>query len=491
MTHLRHPFVCGDFKDHQRKRSLVSSARKLFGTDGIRGVANSYPMSAELVLKLGRAVGYLLYQHHERSGRSGRPYVVIGKDTRISGYMIETALISGLCSAGVDCYIAGPLPTPGVAFLTVSRRADAGFVISASHNSFEDNGVKIFARDGYKLPDEDEAELEALMESEVLSLFRPTGEQVGRATRIDDAKGRYNVSVKQAFPRDLSLSGLKIAIDCAHGAAYKVAPEVLKELGAEVLRVGVEPNGLNINHKCGATHPEYLAEIVRREQADVGVCLDGDADRCILIDERGEALDGDQILAVLARSLHERGELTSHTVVTTVMSNLGLEAALKPLGITVERVQVGDRYVVARMREGHFRLGGEQSGHIILSEFATTGDGLAAALAMLGVAVKEGKRMSELGAEMKRFPQHLESFEVVAKPPLKELGDTQALMARFEAELGSQGRILVRYSGTQNMARVMVEGPDQSRVEAIVSSLSCALRSEIQAYHQRTLEEIK
>lgn len=460
----------------------MSVARRLFGTDGIRGVANTHPMSAELTMKLGRAVGYLLYQHHEREGRSGRPYVVIGKDTRISGYMIETALISGLCSAGVDCYIAGPLPTPGVAFLTVSRRADAGFVISASHNPFEDNGVKIFARDGFKLPDEDEATLEALMESQTLDDFRPTGEQVGRATRIDDAKGRYNVSVKQAFPRDLSLSGLKIAIDCAHGAAYKVAPQVLQELGAEVVCVGVSPDGLNINEGCGATHPEHLAELVRREGADAGICLDGDADRCIMINERGEPLDGDQLLAILARALHARGALPGNTIVTTVMSNLGLEATLKPLGVTVERVQVGDRYVVARMREGHFALGGEQSGHIILSEYATTGDGLAAALAVLGVAVREGKALSELGAEMRRFPQRLESFEVASKPPLESLPNTQALIARAEGELGSNGRVLVRYSGTQRMARVMVEGPALEQVNRLVSELSASLLHEIQAH---------
>ena len=439
-------------------------------------------MSAELTMKLGRAVGYLLYQHHEREGRSGRPYVVIGKDTRVSGYMIETALISGLCSAGVDCYVAGPLPTPGVAFLTVSRRADAGFVISASHNPFEDNGVKIFARDGFKLPDEDEATLEALMESQALDDFRPTGEQVGRATRIDDAKGRYNVAVKQAFPRDLSLSGLKIAIDCAHGAAYKVAPQVLQELGAEVICVGVSPNGLNINEGCGATHPEHLSEVVRQEGADVGICLDGDADRCIMINELGEPLDGDQLLAILARALHARGALLGNTIVTTVMSNLGLEATLKPLGITVERVQVGDRYVVARMREGRFALGGEQSGHIILSEYATTGDGLAAALAVLGVAVRERRAISELGAEMRRFPQHLESFEVSSKPPLETLPHTQALIARVEGELGSNGRVLVRYSGTQKMARVMVEGPELEQVTRLVSELSTSLQNEIHSH---------
>jgi phosphoglucosamine mutase len=412
--------------------------------------------------------------------------VVIGKDTRVSGYLIEHALVAGLCSAGVDTYLAGPLPTPGVAFLTISRRADAGFVISASHNPFGDNGVKIFARDGYKLPDALEAEIEALMGSEALERFRPTGDAIGRATRIDDAKGRYNVAAKRAFPEHLTLSGLKIAIDCAHGAAYKVAPEVLSELGAEVIKVGVTPNGLNINEGCGATHPEHLAEVVRREGADVGVCLDGDADRCILIDERGKTLDGDQVLTILARALHQKGKLKGGRVVTTVMSNLGLEAALTPLGISVERVQVGDRYVVARMREAGLSLGGEQSGHTIISDYATTGDGLVTALAVLSVAVEEGKRLSELGAEMRRFPQALKSFEVEAKPPLKTLPHTQALIEQVERSLGAQGRVLVRYSGTQRMARVMVEGPTLATVEAHVEAISEALAQEISSIFSGT-----
>ena len=457
------------------------SERRLFGTDGVRGVANLHPMTAEVALRLGRAVGYLLHREHGAAGRGGRPYVVIGKDTRVSGYMIENALVAGLCSAGVDSYLAGPLPTPGVAFLTTSRRADAGFVISASHNPFEDNGVKIFARDGYKLPDSLEAEIEALMESATLDEARPTGERIGRAARISDAVGRYNVAVKAAFPQHLTLGGLKVAVDCAHGAAYKVAPEVLAELGAEVIPVGVSPNGLNINDGCGATHPESLAEVVRREGAHVGVCLDGDADRCILIDERGEALDGDQILTVLARALHSQGRLRGGRVVTTVMSNLGLEAALSPLGVGVERVQVGDRYVVARMREAGLNLGGEQSGHTILRDYATTGDGLVAALAVLGVAVGEGRPLSALGAEMKRFPQVLKSVEVAGRPPLSELTRTQQLIREVEATLGARGRVLVRYSGTQAMARVMVEGPEQGLVEGLVDRISDALLTEIAA----------
>ncbi|MBM4290099.1 MAG: phosphoglucosamine mutase [Deltaproteobacteria bacterium] len=457
------------------------SERRLFGTDGVRGVANRYPMTAEVALRLGRAVGYLLRREHAAAGRAGRPCVVIGKDTRVSGYMIEHALVAGLCSAGVDSSLAGPLPTPGVAFLTVSRRADAGLVISASHNPFEDNGVKIFARDGYKLPDALEGELEALMESAALDELRPTGEGVGRAARISDAVGRYNVAVKAAFPQHLTLSGLRVAVDCAHGAAYKVAPEVLAELGAEVIAVGVSPNGLNINDSCGATHPEALAEVVRREGAHVGVCLDGDADRCILLDERGEALDGDQILAVLARALQAQGRLRGGRVVTTVMSNLGLEAALAPLGVGVERVQVGDRYVVARMREAGLNLGGEQSGHTILQDYATTGDGLVAALAVLGVAVGEGRPLSALGAEMTRFPQVLKSFEVAGRPPLASLAGAQRAIREAEAALGTRGRVLVRYSGTQAMARVMVEGPALEQVEGLAARISEALVDDISA----------
>lgn len=461
-------------------------------------------MSAEVALQLGRAVGFVLYQRGMPKGRN-RPQVVIGKDTRVSGYLIENALVAGLCSAGVDVFLAGPLPTPGVAMLTQSRRADAGLMISASHNPYEDNGVKIFARDGYKLPDAEELMIEALMRGEScehmglqhltgaqsdilphhwhgsvdLNRHRPTGSEIGRAARISDAIGRYNVMAKQALPRDASLSGLKVVVDCANGAAYRVAPQVLEELGAEVIPMSISPDGLNINLRCGATHTDALIDRVGIEGADLGIALDGDADRCILVDERQGVLDGDQVLAVLGRSMMTQGVLKKGKIVTTVMSNLGLEAALQRYEIGVERVQVGDRYVVARMRDIGANLGGEQSGHTILRDIATTGDGLVTALSMLGVMVTEEKRLSELGAEMNHYPQALKSFEVASKPPLDELPKTQALIANVERQLEGRGRVLVRYSGTQQMARVMVEGEDAEMVESFVTEISSEMVSEI------------
>jgi phosphoglucosamine mutase len=356
-------------------------------------------------------------------------------------------------------------------------------MISASHNPYEDNGIKIFARDGYKLPDEREAEIETLMESEEVRLFRPTGDQIGRAFRISDAGGRYNVMAKSAFPRRLTLSGLKIVIDCAHGAAYKVAPEVLRELGADVIAVGIQPNGVNINEQCGATYPQAVQIEVLHHQADLGISLDGDADRCILVDERGMVLDGDQILAVLARHLHQKGKLNDRRVVTTIMSNLGLEAALHPLGIQVDRVQVGDRYVVARMREHDLSLGGEQSGHTILHQYTTTGDGLVTALSMLSVMVEEKKKLSDLAQEMTPFPQVLKSMIVPCKPPLTELHQTQALITQVEDDLTDQGRVLVRYSGTQKMVRVMIEGPDTTQIQGYVDQISTCLLNEIESFN--------
>ncbi len=483
------------------KKEQQEISRQLFGTDGMRGRANEGAMSAEVALQLGRAVGYLLYKKGAQIGRP-RPQVVIGKDTRVSGYLIENALVAGLCSSGVDVFLAGPLPTPGVALLTQSRRADAGLMISASHNPYEDNGVKIFSRDGYKLPDEEELMIESLMHGQGCEAFgeshleqirphhwhgsielnqhRPIGNEIGRAARISDAIGRYNVMAKQALNSSVSLSGLKVVIDCAHGAAYKVAPQVLQELGAEVISIGVEPNGTNINDHCGATHTDALVARVGIEQADLGIALDGDADRCILVDERQQVLDGDQILAILGRFMQQKGTLKGSCVVTTVMSNLGLEAALKPHGIKVERVQVGDRYVVAKMRELNSNLGGEQSGHTILRDIATTGDGLVTALSVLGVMVQEHKKLSELGAEMQHFPQALKSFTVKAKPPLSALPKTSTLIKQVEADLVDQGRVLVRYSGTQQMARVMVEGQDVTQVNQLVQEISQQMLNEIE-----------
>jgi phosphoglucosamine mutase len=437
-------------------------SRKLFGTDGIRGKANHYPMTTEIALSLGKAMATYLKQSTEH-----KPKVVIGKDTRISCYMIENALVSGLCAGGADVYLVGPLPTPAVAFLTVSRRADAGMMISASHNPYEDNGIKIFNRDGYKLPDDVEIYLEHLIENPIQAHLLPTGDQIGRAYRIEDAVGRYNVFAKNAFPQHLTLEGLKIVVDCANGAAYKVAPEVLSELGAQVIPIAVHPNGTNINHLCGATHPDLLANEVLKHEADVGIALDGDADRCVIVDEKGQILDGDQLLVVLARFLESKNQLKKQTVVSTVMSNLGLEKALTQLGIQVQRVAVGDRYVIEKMRSDGFNLGGEQSGHVILNDFATTGDGLITALAMLAVAVAEKKKMSQLGGEMPRFPQILKNIDVPQKRPLKDLPKTSQQIASLEQELGQLGRILVRYSGTQMQLRVMVEGEVQSRIEQI------------------------
>ena len=449
------------------------SERLLFGTDGVRGLANRHPMTPELTLRLGRAVGYQLRNHvHGR-----RPRVLVGKDTRLSCYMLEMALSAGLTSAGADVHLVGPLPTPGVAFLTEGMRADAGVMLSASHNPFEDNGIKLFARDGYKLPDADELALEALMADDGLDAFRPTGTTIGRAFRIHDAAGRYAVFAKSAFPRALTLEGVKVVVDCGHGAAYKVAPEVLRELGAEVVALGVAPDGTNINAGCGALHPEHMAAAVRATGAQVGVALDGDADRCILADEHGTVVDGDQVLALLARHLLAKGRLARNTLVATVMSNLGLERSLREVGGHVVRVGVGDRYVVERMRADGLTLGGEQSGHVILLDHGTTGDGLVTALVVLGLLVESGQTLSSLAACMPRFPQVLENVTVQRRLPLDDLPEVQAAIARAEARLAGEGRVLVRYSGTQLLARVMVEGPEQGLIAELAGTIATALRA--------------
>lgn len=452
------------------------SERKLFGTDGIRGPANVYPMTAEVALALGRALGWLV-----RQGRMGRPdklhrqRIVIGKDTRLSGYMLEQALAAGITSMGVDVMLVGPLPTPGIAFITHSMRADAGVVVSASHNPFEDNGIKIFGHDGYKLPDEVELEIEGLITGDRLANERPTGTDIGRARRIEDAVGRYVVFLKNAFPPDLTLDGVRIVVDCAHGASYKVAPEVFSELGAEVITLGVSPDGTNINDGVGSLHPEGIQAKVRELRADVGLALDGDADRVIVVDERGDVVDGDAVMAVSARELSRRGMLHKNTLVATVMSNIGLEQCLLPLGIGVERTQVGDRYVVERMREGGFNLGGEKSGHLIFLDHATTGDGVVAALSLLGVMVREEKRLSELCSLFHPVPQELVNVRVAGKLPLEELDDVQALVTEVTVRLGSEGRVLVRYSGTEMKARVMVEGPDAAAIRADAHAIADTL----------------
>jgi phosphoglucosamine mutase len=442
--------------------------RKMFGTDGIRGVANQDPMTPEVALRLGQAVAHLF----GRGGRHGR--IVIGKDTRLSGYMFESALSSGLCSMGADVMLCGPLPTPGIAFITSSMRADAGVVISASHNPYQDNGIKIFARDGFKLPDEVEAEIEELMASDELSRARPEGD-VGKARRIDDAVGRYIVFLKGVFPRDRTLDGLRVVVDCANGAGYKVAPAVLAELGADVSTLATKPDGKNINKGCGALHPDHTCKAVKKYRADIGIALDGDADRVIFSDEHGEVVDGDAIMAMLAGHMIAAGTLRGKTVVATVMSNLGLERALSAAGGRLVRTQVGDRYVVEEMRRAGYNFGGEQSGHLIFLDHMTTGDGMVAALQVLAQMVETGKPLSELARGMTRYPQVLVNVKVREKKPLESLEDVARLIEGIERTLGEDGRVLVRYSGTEAKARVMVEGPDARTIQSYADDIARAL----------------
>jgi phosphoglucosamine mutase len=453
----------------------VTGRGSLFGTDGIRGVANVHPMTPELALALGRAVTFV-------AGRATRhaPRVLIGKDTRLSGYMLETAIAAGVTSMGGRVLLCGPVPTPAVAHLTVSMRADAGIVISASHNPYDDNGIKIFGGDGFKLPDAAETEIEALVGEPSLLGERHTGPAIGRAVKLEDARGRYVAFVKSTFPRDLTLDGLRVVVDAAHGAAYVVAPLVFSELGARVHALGVRPNGMNINRECGALHPDHArAEVVRRG-AQIGVALDGDADRVIVIDEKGQVVDGDAVMAMCATRMKRDGELRRDTVVGTVMSNLGLERALGAQGIAFVRTPVGDRYVVEAMRKGGFNLGGEQSGHLIFLDHASTGDGLIAALQVLALVIRTGKPLSELAQEaMERVPQVLESVTLAARKPLEQMASLQRRIAQVEAALGKDGRVLVRWSGTEPKLRVMVEGPDEGRIATIAQELVAAAREDV------------
>jgi phosphoglucosamine mutase len=454
--------------------------RKLFGTDGIRGKANVHPMTAEVALQVGRALGWMVREG--RMGRDGaghRQRIVVGKDTRLSGYMIEQAIAAGITSMGADVMLVGPLPTPGIAFITHSMRADAGVVVSASHNAYEDNGIKIFGHDGFKLPDAVELELEDLITSDRIRDERPVGMDIGRAYRIDDARGRYIVFLKTVFPSDRTLDGVRIVVDCANGAAYKVAPAVLRELGAEVFTMGVEPNGTNINAGVGSVHPQGLQAKVREHGAHIGIALDGDADRVIVVDERGSIVDGDAVMAICAREQHRGGRLKEGTLVATVMSNIGLERCLKDDGITVERTQVGDRYVVERMRDGGFSLGGEKSGHLVFLDHATTGDGVVAALALLGVMVREERPLSELASVFEPVPQELVNVQVAKKVPIDELSDVTRLIEDVKLKLGDDGRVLVRYSGTEMKARVMVEGPDAAAIRADAEAIADALQKSV------------
>lgn len=454
---------------------------KLFGTDGIRGMANEWPMTGEVAMAVGRAVAHVLKRKpvglSSQTGRRAR--IVVGKDTRLSGYMIEQALASGICSMGADVILIGPLPTPGVAFVTQSMRADAGIMISASHNPYHDNGIKIFAADGYKLPDEMEAEIERLVLSKEIDQYRPTEDLVGKAYRIDDVLGRYLVFLKSLFPKELDLSGMRIALDCANGAAYKVAPLVFEELGAEVIRRGVAPNGLNINDACGALHPESIAAVTHEYRADIGISLDGDGDRCILADENGDIVDGDQIIGLCALQMAQDGVLKNRTVVTTPMSNIGLEVTLAEHGITMVRAQVGDRYVVESMRKGGFNLGGEQSGHIIFLDQSTTGDGIVAALRVLEAMKRSKKPLSELKNRVKLFPQVREDVRVSRKDPLEAIAEVREAMEEAQEALKGRGRVFVRYSGTEPLARVMLEGEDQAQLRTLASKIGQAIQKHL------------
>jgi phosphoglucosamine mutase len=447
----------------------------LFGTDGIRGTANVEPMTSETVLRLGRAIAHVVKCHQHRHK------IIIGKDTRLSGYMLESALTSGICSMGVDVLLVGPLPTPGIAFLTRSMRADAGVVISASHNPFQDNGIKFFASNGFKLPDELEREIERLVQDDAIAHLRPTARAVGKAFRIDDALGRYNVFLKSTFPKHLTLDGLKIVFDGAHGAGYRVGPEVLEELGAEVVAIGVDPDGENINRDCGALYPQQLAARVTAEGAHIGVALDGDADRAMLVDEHGTVVDGDEVLAMVGIELHRAGRLANGGIVATVMSNLGLDLALRAHGIGLVRVQVGDRFVVEEMLRGGYLLGGEQSGHVVFLEHGTTGDGLVTALAVLALMVESGRPLSALRQVMTRLPQRLVNVKVRERRALETLPRVQGIIDRVSRDLGGRGRVLVRYSGTEPLVRIMVEGEHSAQVERYCEEIAAALRESVGA----------
>ncbi len=448
---------------------------RLFGTDGIRGRANIHPMTVELALALGRAVGKLFRKRAETRR------VVIGKDTRLSCYMYENALVSGLCSMGVDTFMLGPLPTPAVAFITRAYRADAGIVISASHNSFCDNGIKFFSAEGFKLPDSWEREMEEIISQgpKVFEADLPLDHEIGKNARINDADGRYIEFVKATFPRKHSLKNLKIALDCANGAAYKVAPLVFRELDAEVFIYGNTPNGLNINASCGSLHPENIQKAVINHKADVGIAFDGDADRVIMVDENAQIVDGDAILAICAKDMLHKGLLPSKRVVATVLSNLGYVQALQNMGIEVVKSQVGDRYVIQEMLKCETNLGGEPSGHIIFLDHNTTGDGLVSALQVLRIMKETGSKLSELASQFKKYPQVSMNLAVSSKPPLLSIPTYQETVERIEKELGDAGRVLVRYSGTEQVVRVMVEGPKRSVIQQYAEELIDLLRKHI------------
>ena len=440
---------------------------RLFGTDGVRGVANISPMTAEMVLEIGRATAFTCKKNPHRRHR-----ILIGKDTRVSGYMLENALTAGICSMGVDVMLVGPMPTPGIAFIARSMRADAGLVISASHNPYQDNGIKIFSDNGYKLPDAEENEIEELITSGRIKDIRPTAGEVGKARRIDDAAGRYIVFCKNSFPEELSLEGLKIVLDCANGATYKIAPTVFTELGADVIAIHDKPDGTNINLNCGSQHTEDLKYKVLATNADVGLAFDGDGDRVIAVDNKGNELTGDHLLAICGKDLKDRGLLKNNLVVTTVMANFGLYRAFKQLGIDYVAAQVGDRYVLEAMKQKDAMIGGEASGHMIFLNHHTTGDGIISALQLLAVIQRTGKPLSELADVMQMTPQRLVNIDVKSKPPIEKIPDIMKAIKVAEDELQDQGRVLIRYSGTQSMCRVMVEGPSDEMTDRLTGMLA-------------------
>jgi len=447
--------------------------RKLFGTDGVRGVANQDPMTSEMAMRIGRAAAHVFRD----SARRHR--IVIGKDTRLSGYMIESALTAGLCSMGIDVLLVGPVPTPGIAFLTRSLRADAGVVISASHNPFEDNGIKFFGRDGFKLPDEVEKKMEDLIFSGAIDSVRPTASEIGKAYRIDDAIGRYNEFVKSSVPRGMDLSGLRVIVDSANGAAYKIGPRILTELGADVISLYDQPNGMNINQGCGSLHPEVISRAVVANKAHIGIAFDGDADRVILCDEKGDVLDGDAVMAICALQMMKEGRLKQNTLVATVMSNLGLELAMKQAGGKLVRASVGDRYVMEKMLAGGYNLGGEQSGHIIFLDNNTTGDGLISALQILAIMKQTVKPLSKLAACMKTYPQILVNVKVKERRDLASIPEIAQHMADIEKKIDGTGRLLVRYSGTEPKVRVMIEGEDLEEIKAMADGLAGMIRKKL------------
>lgn len=459
----------------------MTTDRKIFGTDGVRGTANVEPVTAETALKLGRAAAHVFKTRLPQARGGGRHKIVIGKDTRLSGYMLENAIAAGVLSMGADVLLIGPLPTPGVAYITRSLRADAGIVLTASHNPYEDNGIKFFRHDGYKLDDAIEAEIEQLVFSGQIENIRPTAEEIGKAFRIDDALGRYVEFAKNAFPKGLTLDGLHVVVDVGNGAAYKSTPCVLRELGAKITVFNNSPDGTNINRRCGSMYPEVMCQAVRAVGADVGICHDGDADRVLLCDEQGQLVDGDEVLAITGLDWLSRGALAHNTVVATVMSNLGLDHTLRNAGGRVVRTQVGDRYVIEEMLANNYNVGGEQSGHIIFRDFTTTGDGIISALQVLRIMLEKDRPLSELRKVCVKFPQVVLNVKVRAKPDWSELPEVTARIRQVEEKLGANGRVFVRYSGTEPKARILIEGPDQKQITDWAEEIAAVIKAHIGA----------